>query len=107
MLDAWCSGDMSDAGAQPRVAPDVQIPTEHSSGYLWPHGPRGGPLTVAVVDPDDACWRRFVATRPEATCFHRPEWSQLIATCYGYRAFVLVQRDAAGGVVGGLPVIEV
>jgi CelD/BcsL family acetyltransferase involved in cellulose biosynthesis len=62
---------------------------------------------VEVASLSDAAWARFVAGRPKATCFHRPEWAALLADCYRYRAFVVVQRAADGTVLAGLPVIEV
>jgi CelD/BcsL family acetyltransferase involved in cellulose biosynthesis len=63
--------------------------------------------SVEVADVSDPAWARFVAERPEATCFHRPAWTALLADCYGYRTFVLVQRNVDGAVAAGLPVIEV
>jgi CelD/BcsL family acetyltransferase involved in cellulose biosynthesis len=62
---------------------------------------------VDVLDVDHPDWTGFVARRPDATCFHQPAWASLIATCYRFRAFVVVHRDAAGGVVAGLPLVEV
>src|SRR5918912_1354578 len=62
---------------------------------------------VEIADVSEPAWARFVADRPEATCFHRPAWTALLADCYRYRGFVLVERDADGTVVAGLPVIEV
>lgn len=69
--------------------------------------PGGLSAAVDVADVSDPGWAAFVAGRPEATCFHRPEWTALLADCYRYRAFVLTERDAGGAVVAGLPVIEV
>jgi lipid II:glycine glycyltransferase (peptidoglycan interpeptide bridge formation enzyme) len=62
---------------------------------------------VSVLDVEDPGWRRFVAAHPEATCFHQPEWARLLADCYRYHTFVVVQRDAEDRIVGGLPLIEV
>jgi CelD/BcsL family acetyltransferase involved in cellulose biosynthesis len=63
--------------------------------------------TVEVLDIGDDQWARFVSAHPRATCFHRPEWVRLIADCYRYPAFALVQRDPAGMIEAGLPLIEV
>jgi CelD/BcsL family acetyltransferase involved in cellulose biosynthesis len=52
-------------------------------------------------------WSSFVAGHRDATCFHRPAWASLVAASYRFRAFALVQRDAAGAVVAGLPLVEV
>jgi CelD/BcsL family acetyltransferase involved in cellulose biosynthesis len=62
---------------------------------------------VEIVALDDAGWARFVAGRPEATCFHRPEWAAMLADCYRYRGFALVVRGADSAVLAGLPVVEV
>jgi CelD/BcsL family acetyltransferase involved in cellulose biosynthesis len=62
---------------------------------------------VEVTDLSDPAWDGFVTGRPEATCFHRPAWTRLLADCYRYRAFVLAQRDTNGAVLAGLPVVEV
>lgn len=66
-----------------------------------------GTAVVAVTELSDPAWDRFVTGRPEATCFHRPAWTQLLADCYRYRAFVLAQRDPNGAVLAGMPVVEV
>ena len=65
----------------------------------------GGGLDV--IDVDDPDWSRLVARHPGATCFHQPAWATVIAACYRFRAFAVVRRDAAGGVVAGLPLVEV
>jgi CelD/BcsL family acetyltransferase involved in cellulose biosynthesis len=67
----------------------------------------GGMRGVDVLGVDDPQWARFVEGRAEATCFHQPAWASLIARCYRFRAFAVVQRDAAGTVVAGLPLVEV
>jgi CelD/BcsL family acetyltransferase involved in cellulose biosynthesis len=58
---------------------------------------------LSLADPG---WRNFVSSHPEALAFHRPEWAELLAECYGYRPFALAQFDSAGRIVGGLPVLE-
>ncbi|MGZ4626604.1 MAG: lipid II:glycine glycyltransferase FemX [Kineosporiaceae bacterium] len=62
---------------------------------------------VEVLALDHPAWRRFVADRPEATCFHRPEWAALLADCYRYPSFVVVLRGGDGEVLAGLPVAQV
>jgi CelD/BcsL family acetyltransferase involved in cellulose biosynthesis len=62
---------------------------------------------ASILDLTDPGWRGFVAGHPEATPFHHPDWARLVADCYGYRAFALVARDAAGAITAGLPVVEV
>lgn len=58
------------------------------------------------VELDDRDWTAFVAARPEATAFHRPAWSALLAECYGFRPFALVHAED-GSVRAGLPVLEI
>lgn len=65
-----------------------------------------GAGAVRAVEIGDVQWSRFVAGHPDATCFHRPEWVSTLADCYRFRPFVLVQRDRAGEVVAGLPLVE-
>jgi CelD/BcsL family acetyltransferase involved in cellulose biosynthesis len=55
----------------------------------------------------DPRWRKFVRGEPEATAFHHPAWAELLEDCYGYRPFVLAATDEGGGLVAGLPVMEV
>ena len=62
-------------------------------------------LTIEDIGDDE--WWRFVRTRSEATPFHHPAWSRLIAECYRYPAFAIAVRDPEGAIIGGLPVVEV
>jgi len=55
----------------------------------------------------DARWRELVDTVDGVTVFHHPAWSRLLATCYGYRPFVVAIADSGGRIVGGIPVLEV
>jgi CelD/BcsL family acetyltransferase involved in cellulose biosynthesis len=60
-----------------------------------------------VLELTDPRWTDFVATHPAATPFHHPDWTRLVAGCYGFRAFALAVSDATGAVRAGLPVVEV
>jgi CelD/BcsL family acetyltransferase involved in cellulose biosynthesis len=64
----------------------------------------GGCVCVAGDDPR---WLAFLEARPEATIFHHPAWSVMVAACYGFEPFVLCSFDEAGGIEAGLPVMEV
>lgn len=59
------------------------------------------------LELDSHAWRTFVAAMPEATPFHHPAWSTMIARSYGFEAFALALRGPveADGYVAGLPVI--
>jgi CelD/BcsL family acetyltransferase involved in cellulose biosynthesis len=63
------------------------------------------PPTIAIRALEDPAWRAFVRGHPQATIFHHPAWAQLLSESYGYRSFALVQTDALGDVVAGLPVL--
>lgn len=59
-----------------------------------------------LVPLDDPGWNRFVAEAPDSTAFHDPAWASLLASCYGFRAFAVVQRDDEGRIAAGVPVVE-
>ena len=63
--------------------------------------------TATVLELTDPRWADFVAGQRGATLFHHPEWATLLARCYGFRAFAVATRDAAGQIRAGLPVMEV
>ena len=62
---------------------------------------------VEVIPLNDPAWAAFVDAHPDATCFHLPQWSQLLADCYGYSGFVVVERQRSGTILAGMPVLEV
>jgi CelD/BcsL family acetyltransferase involved in cellulose biosynthesis len=62
---------------------------------------------VARLELTDPAWRSFVDRHPAATPFHDPAWAQLVADCYGFRAFAVATRDGSGAIAAGLPVVEV
>lgn len=62
---------------------------------------------LRVLPVENPEWLRFVRDHPAATAFHEPAWAQMIADCYGYRAFAAVAADAHGGIAAGLPVVRV
>jgi CelD/BcsL family acetyltransferase involved in cellulose biosynthesis len=63
--------------------------------------------TLEFAPTDDPRWVALVESTEDATPFHHPAWSRLIERCYGYRSFVLAERDANGTIRGGLPIVEV
>jgi CelD/BcsL family acetyltransferase involved in cellulose biosynthesis len=62
---------------------------------------------VTVLELADPRWADFVATHPAATPFHHPDWTRLVAGCYGFRAFAIAVSDGTGAIRAGLPVVEV
>jgi CelD/BcsL family acetyltransferase involved in cellulose biosynthesis len=63
--------------------------------------------TLTVLDAGDRRWRELVDADPSALPFHHSAWSSLLGEVYGYRPFLLGLEDPAGGLVGGIPVMEV
>ena len=64
-------------------------------------------MHVEVIDLADTRWGTYVSAHPEATIFHHPAWSQLLADCYGYSPFVACAVNGAGAILGGMPLMEV
>jgi CelD/BcsL family acetyltransferase involved in cellulose biosynthesis len=62
---------------------------------------------ATILQLSDPRWRDFVAGHPKATPFHHPDWAQLIANCYRFRAFALATSDGTGAIEAGLPLVEV
>jgi FemAB-related protein (PEP-CTERM system-associated) len=52
-------------------------------------------------------WEAFVATCPEATFFHRAGWKRVIEESLGHRTHFLYAEDAAGEIVGILPLVYI
>lgn len=61
---------------------------------------------MMILDLTDRRWLEFVEDCPIATTFHHPSWASVVARCYGYRMFALVQTDVGGEIIAGLPVME-
>jgi CelD/BcsL family acetyltransferase involved in cellulose biosynthesis len=63
---------------------------------------------MMILELDSNAWSSFVEESPEATAFHHPNWARLIASAYGYRAFIVaVQRNGSQPVTAGAPMVEV
>lgn len=59
-----------------------------------------------ILNLDDPAWAAFVESRPDATPFHLPAWTHVIASSYGFRPFAFVVRDDDGTIRAGLPMVE-
>jgi GNAT acetyltransferase-like protein len=57
---------------------------------------------LVSVELDDPRWNELVSASPGALPVHHPGWAQLLADCYGFRAFGLLLENG-----GGLPMVEV
>ena len=57
------------------------------------------------VSLDDPAWAEFARGHAHATPFHDPAWARVLADCYRLEGFALVERDRAGAITAGLPVV--
>ncbi|QNO26447.1 FemAB family PEP-CTERM system-associated protein [Sphingopyxis sp. OPL5] len=62
---------------------------------------------VAAPLSDDAAWDAYVAAHPDATPFHTRAWCEAITRATGHKHHLIAQRDAAGQIVGILPLHHV
>jgi CelD/BcsL family acetyltransferase involved in cellulose biosynthesis len=60
-------------------------------------------VTLERVALDDPRWVDLASSDPAALPYHNPAWAQLLADCYRFDGFALVDREGANGV----PVLEV
>jgi CelD/BcsL family acetyltransferase involved in cellulose biosynthesis len=65
-----------------------------------------GAPALQPIAGDDPGWLGFIASQPQATVFHHPAWSRVLAEAYGFRPLVLAQSAADGSVEAGLPLLE-
>lgn len=63
--------------------------------------------SLLELEPGDPEWRALVAESPEATAFHHPAWSRVLADAYGYPTVVLAAPDASGRLQAGAPFARV
>jgi hypothetical protein len=61
-------------------------------------------IRIAGRDPQ---WLSLIEEDLAATIFHHPAWMELLASCYGFRPFVLAVMDPDGRILAGLPIAEV
>jgi hypothetical protein len=62
---------------------------------------------MLILDLKDECWLRFLRNCPEASPFHHPIWSGLLAECYGYKPHVLALNDKSEQITAGVTVMDV
>jgi FemAB-related protein (PEP-CTERM system-associated) len=60
-----------------------------------------------VPQSDDAAWDAYVDAHPAATPFHTRAWCQAITRATGHKHHLIAQRNAAGRIVGLLPLHHV
>jgi CelD/BcsL family acetyltransferase involved in cellulose biosynthesis len=64
-------------------------------------------VTLVRLSSDDPSWVALARERREATVFHDPAWSRLIADTYGFEPFVLALPAHGGGLACGIPCVEI
>jgi CelD/BcsL family acetyltransferase involved in cellulose biosynthesis len=69
--------------------------------------PASGMGSLQALRPEDPDWVSFLAEAPDANAFHHPAWLRAVTQAYGYTALALVQRDAEGRIVAGVPAAQV
>lgn len=75
-------------------------------GVNAPAHPVADRLSVAPLG-DAAAWDAYVASHAEATPFHSRVWCEAVTKATGHKCHVLAARDAAGAIVGLLPLHHV
>jgi FemAB-related protein (PEP-CTERM system-associated) len=63
-------------------------------------------MSLRFVDFNAPAWDRFVASRPDATFFHRSAWSNVIEKAFGHRTHYLT-AEQDGAIIGVLPLAQV
>lgn len=71
-----------------------------------PLHPVGGHPVAAPLGEAEA-WDAYVAAHPDATPFHTRAWCEAITRATGHKHHLIAQRDAAGQIVGILPLHHV
>ena len=61
---------------------------------------------MRLLSLDDPRWFDFVESRREASLFHHPVWTGLLADCYGFKPMALA-LDERGDVTAGVPLLDV
>jgi len=61
---------------------------------------------MTLLPLDAPSWNEFVLGRRDATAFHEPFWSLLLAECYGLDGHALVVEGADGRIVAGVPLLQ-
>jgi len=64
-------------------------------------------LRAVTVPPTDPRWVAFLERRSDATPFHHPAWTQMIAEAYRFPGGTMCVIDGSGQIQGGVPVMNV
>jgi CelD/BcsL family acetyltransferase involved in cellulose biosynthesis len=64
-------------------------------------------VSILKLEPSDPTWASFLDTQVDINIFYHPAWMQLLKECYGYRPFILALTESTGGLIAGVPLMEV
>lgn len=64
------------------------------------------PVKIVPMNTTAACWNEYVNSHPSATIYHRSEWRDLIAGCFGHQSYYLYASDSQSRCVGILPLVR-
>lgn len=67
---------------------------------------RASPWVISVLAHPSPQWDEFVAARPDASVYLLSGWALLAREIFGHPAFFIEARDAAGALVGVLPLVQ-
>jgi len=62
--------------------------------------------TFTMLNTDSSAWSHFVAGHPDASIFHHPSWSRVLARSYGYDSCAAVVRRG-DAITAGLPLMKI
>src|SRR5262249_49657110 len=96
------------ASAHQPEARSLMVPVEEEERAQPSRVVDSQPRTVRVrqLEPGGfARWDAFVDECPDATFFHRAGWKRVLETGLGHQTFYLYAENAAGAIVGVLPLV--
>ncbi|HEY4342401.1 MAG TPA: FemAB family XrtA/PEP-CTERM system-associated protein [Steroidobacteraceae bacterium] len=73
---------------------------------MIPAADRALPRTIAVLSNPSADWDEFVTAHPDASVYLLSGWALLAREVFGHPVFFIEARDAAGTLVGVLPMVQ-
>jgi CelD/BcsL family acetyltransferase involved in cellulose biosynthesis len=89
-------------------APPAHTTGEAGIGPAWSPSATADDRHVVVIDPlADDRWSAFLATSPEASIFHHPEWLSLLRAQYRYPIHARCVVDADDAILAALPLAHI
>ena len=63
-------------------------------------------ITVQLYNEESTAWNAFVASRRDATNYHRYGWRRVVEKSFGHRTIYLVAKNNRGVICGLLPYVH-